>query len=85
MNYIAHEKQQSQEGPYEDINGVEIQLGDKVAYGDWGNIVYTGNVIRIQNGNIDMSRDDNGNWTRRVYGYNSDRMIVVLNKELLNK
>ena len=85
MSYIAHERQQSEEGPFHDIHGVRIELGDRVAYGDWGNVVYTGRVKRIAPNHIDLTRDNYPAWERRVYSYNSDRMIVVINRELLNQ
>jgi len=84
MNYIAHEKQQTKEGPWKDIKGEIIRLGDFVAYGDYGNSVNTGYVKRIWNNSIDITNDQCPQWERRVQIRNSDNMIVVLNN-ILNK
>ena len=65
-----------------DINGVEIRLKARVAYGDWGHRVMTGTVKKFTDAGVMIDPDKVG-WGlfRHVFGKNTEKMILVLGEE----
>lgn len=76
---IGQERLQG-ETTYTDIEGTIISVGDLVAYGEWGSTISVGHVWRIAGSFIDI-KSRNKSWERRVYTYNSDRMIKVIKND----